>query len=110
MRGFLGAIGGSYVGGTQWCMALHPQMTTIAPEVAGLGLAAGTGVRFHMYANAYAQTVGKGAGKVPVDMYEMEHRMLARRWPRGYFNDPLTSPCRGRTCYALPAAGGHAAG
>ena len=63
--GFLGAMGGSYVGGTQWCMALHPQMTTIAPEVAGLGLAARTGVRFHMYANAYARTVGKGAGKVP---------------------------------------------
>lgn len=87
--GFLGAMGGSYVGGTQWCMALHPQMTTIAPEVAGLGLAARTGVRFHMYANAYARTVGKGADKVPADMTEMEHRMLAETLATGYFNDPL---------------------
>lgn len=92
--GFLGAIGGSYVGGTQWCMALHPQMTTIAPEVAGLGLAAGTGVRFHMFANAYARTVGKGADKVPVDMYEMERRMLGETLASGYFNDPLLPPVR----------------
>ena len=91
--GFLGAMGGSYVGGTQWCMALHPRMTTIAPEVAGLGVVART-VRFHMFANAYAKTVGKGPGKVPVDRTEMEHQMLAETLATGYFNDPLLSPPR----------------
>jgi len=87
--GFLGAMGGSYVGGTQWCMAMHPRMSAIAPEVAGLGLVARTGVRFHMFANAYAKTVGKGAGKVPVDLAEMERSMLAETLATGYFNDPL---------------------
>jgi hypothetical protein len=90
--GFLGAMGGSYVGGTQWCMAAHPQMTAIAPEVAGLGIAPRTGVRFHMFANAYARTVGHGAGKVPVDMWEMEHQMQAETLATGYFGDPLTVP------------------
>jgi uncharacterized protein len=92
--GFLGGMGGSYVGGTQWCMARHPQMSAIAPEVAGLGLAAGTGVRFHMFSNAYAQTVGKGQDKVPVDMQEMERRLLGQTLASGYFNEPLTRPLR----------------
>ncbi len=90
--GFMGALGGSYAGGTQWCMATHPAMTAIAPEVAGLGVAAKTGVRFHMFANAYARTVGKGRDKVPVDMVEMEHQMLAETLATGYFNDPLSVP------------------
>jgi uncharacterized protein len=93
-EGFLGGMGGSYVGGTQWCMALHPQMSAIAPEVAGLGLARGSGVRFHMFANAYAQTVGKGQDKVPVDMYEMERSMVSETLASGYFNDPLAQPVR----------------
>lgn len=92
--GFLGALGGSYVGGTQWCMAMHPQMSAIAPEVAGLGLAARTGARFHMFSNAYAKTVGKGADKVPADLYEMERAMLAETLASGYFNDPLLIPLR----------------
>ena len=92
--GFLGAMGGSYVGGTQWCKAMHPQMSAIAPEVAGLGLVARTGVRFHMFANAYSRTVGKGAGKVAVDLAEMERAMLAETLATGYFNDPLLSPLR----------------
>src|SRR5581483_242147 len=41
--GFLGALGGSYVAGTQWCMAMHPAMTTIVPEVGGLGVAPRSG-------------------------------------------------------------------
>lgn len=92
--GFLGGLGGSYVGGTQWCMSMHPAMTTIAPEVAGLGVATRAGVRFHMFANAYARTVGKGADKVAVDMYEMERRMLGETLATGYFNDPLLPPPR----------------
>jgi predicted acyl esterase len=90
--GFLGSLGGSYVGGTQWCMAMHPRMSAIAPEVAGLGLVARTGVRFHMFANAYSRTVGKGAGKVEVDLAEMERAMLAETLATGYFNDPLQMP------------------
>jgi uncharacterized protein len=92
--GFLGALGGSYVGGTQWCMAMHPRMSAIAPEVAGLGLAARTGARFHMFSNAYAKTVGKGADKVPADLPEMERAMLAETLASGYFNDPLLVPLR----------------
>jgi uncharacterized protein len=87
--GYLGGLGGSYLGGTQWCMSLHPRMTAIAPEVAGLGLATRSGVRFHMFANAYARTVGKGADKVAVDMYEMERGMLGETLATGYFNEPL---------------------
>ena len=90
--GFIGSLGGSYVGGTQWCMAMHPAMTAVAPEVAGLGVAANKGVRFHMYANAYARTVGKGRDKLPVDMADMEHKMLAETLATGYFNDPLSVP------------------
>src|SRR5262249_40680723 len=36
--GFIGACGGSYVGQTQWQMAMHPVMSTIVPEVSGLGV------------------------------------------------------------------------
>jgi uncharacterized protein len=90
--GFLGAMGGSYAGGTQWCMAMHPQMTAIAPEVAGLGVAASPGARFHMLANAYSRTVGRGASKAPTDLYEMEHRMLPETLATGYFNDPMLTP------------------
>jgi hypothetical protein len=90
--GFLGSLGGSYVGGTQWCMAAHPAMTATAPEVAGLGLARSTGVRFHMLVNAYTKTIGNGAGKEPVELFEMEHRILAETLATGYFADPLTVP------------------
>jgi uncharacterized protein len=57
--GFLGSRGGSYVGQTQWHMAMHPRMSTIVPEVSGLGVAVNT-VHLHMFANAYARSVGKG--------------------------------------------------
>jgi uncharacterized protein len=92
--GFLGALGGSYVGGTQWCMARHPQMGAIAPEVAGLGVAVGTGVRLHMFTGAYAQTVGKGPDKIAVDRDELEHSLQSQTLASGYFNDPLSEPVR----------------
>ena len=91
--GFLGAMGGSYVGGTQWCMAMHPRM--IADRARGRRAWAwwrALASRFHMFANAYAKTVGKGADKVPVDLYEMERSMLAETLATGYFNDPLLTP------------------
>lgn len=90
--GFIGSLGGSYVGGTQWCMAMHPAMTAIAPEVAGLGIAPSNGVRFHLYINSYSKSVGKGAGKVAIDHAEMERRMKGETLASGYFNEPLGQP------------------
>lgn len=89
--GFLGACGGSYLGQTQWHMAMHPGMSTIVPEVSGLGVAVNT-TRLHMFCNAYARTVGKGATKVAVPYFELERRMLDETWATGYFNEPLFRP------------------
>lgn len=90
--GFIGAMGGSYDGGTQFCMAMHPKMTATMPEVAGLGIAPSHGVRFHMFLNAYSRTVGKGKDKVKVDRALLEAQMKDETWATGYFNDPLHSP------------------
>jgi len=86
--GFLGSCGGSYLGQTQWHMAMHPRMTTIAPEVSGLGAAINT-VHHHMFSNAYARSVGKGEGKVALPYFELESQMLAETLATGYFNEPL---------------------
>jgi len=90
--GFIGSMGGSYDGGTQFCMATHPKMTATAPEVAGLGIAPSHGVRFHMFLNAYSRTVGKGKDKVKVDRALLEAQMKDETWATGYFNDPLQAP------------------
>lgn len=89
--GFLGACGASYVGQTQWPMAMHPRMSTIVPEVSGLGVAVNT-VHLHMFCNAYARCVGKGAAKVPIPSFELEQRILEETWATGYFNEPLYRP------------------
>lgn len=89
--GFLGACGGSYVGQTQWCMAMHPRMSTIAPEVSGLGVAINT-AHLYMFCNAYARSVGKGEGKVSVHHAEMERLMVEETLAGGYFNEPLHLP------------------
>lgn len=90
--GFIGAMGGSYDGGTQFCMAMNPKMTAVMPEVAGFGIAPSHGVRFHMFLNAYSRTVGKGKDKVNVDRALLEAQMKDETWATGYFNDPLHSP------------------
>ncbi|WP_119271085.1 CocE/NonD family hydrolase [Taklimakanibacter deserti] len=87
--GFIGAMGGSYDGGTQFGMATNPKMTAIMPEVAGLGIALSHGVRFHMFLNAYSRTVGKGKDKVKIDRALLEEQMKEETWATGYFNDPL---------------------
>jgi len=87
-NGFLGACGGSYVGQTQWQMAMHPKMSTIVPDVSGLGVSANT-VHLHMFLNAYARSVGKGDDKVDVPYYELEAHMLETTLASGYFNEPL---------------------
>lgn len=89
--GFLGSCGASYVGQTQWHMAMHPKMSTIVPEVSGLGVAVNT-VHLHMFCNAYARTVGKGESKVSVPYFELERQMLDETWATGYFNEPLYRP------------------
>jgi putative CocE/NonD family hydrolase len=89
--GFLAGCGGSYVGQTQWCMAMHPAMSTIVPLVSGLGIAFRT-VRKHMFYNAYARTVGKGNDRVPVAYDRLEQEMVEETWATGYFNDPIAQP------------------
>lgn len=89
--GFIASCGGSYVGQTQWQMAMHPKMSAIVPEVSGLGIAVNT-VHLHMLCNAYARSVGKGHGKVAVPVFELEGQMLDETLSTGYFNDPLYKP------------------
>ena len=90
-NGFIGSCGGSYVAQMQWQMAMHPRMTTIVPEVSGLGIAVNT-AHLHMFCNAYAKSVGKGEGKVSVPYFELEEQMLDETLSTGYFNDPLHRP------------------
>jgi predicted acyl esterase len=89
--GFIGACGGSYVGQTQWQMAMHPAMSTIVPEVSGLGVAINT-AHLHMFANAYARSMGKGEGKIEIPYTELEGNMLDETLATGYFNEPLYKP------------------
>src|SRR5580658_3270896 len=89
--GFLGGCGSSYLAQMQWCMALHPGMITIAPEVGGLGIV-GHPVRHYMFSNAYSRSVGKGTGKVHISYQDLEREMLAETLAGGYFNDPIQSP------------------
>lgn len=85
---FLGACGASYAAQTQWCMAADPRMSAIAPEVGGLGVTFNT-VRYYMFLNAYARTVGKGRGKLPVHFSDMERQMVQETLAGGYFNQPM---------------------
>jgi len=89
--GFVGACGSSYIGQTQWCMAAHPRMSTIVPEVSGLGFAVNT-THHYMVFNAYARSVGKGEGKVAASYSELERQMAEETLAGGYFNDPLHRP------------------
>ena len=86
--GFIGSLGGSYAGATQWCMAMHPAMSATVPEVAGLGIAVNT-VRAHMFLNSYARSVGKGEDKLDVPFEDLEGMMHDETLATGYFNEPL---------------------
>jgi uncharacterized protein len=89
--GFIGSCGGSYVGQTQWCMATHPAMSTLIPNVSGLGIGYST-AHLYMFLNAYARTVGKGAAKVALRMNEMERYYEKETMAGGYFDEPLHKP------------------
>jgi putative CocE/NonD family hydrolase len=87
--GFIAACGASYAAQTQWCMARHPAMSTIVPEVSGLGLAWNTAA-FHMFLNAYARGVGKGSGVGPAGYDDLEADLLEETLATGLFNEPIT--------------------
>jgi len=89
--GFIGACGGSYVGQTQWCMAVHPRMSTIAPEVSGVGVAVNTA---HIYLSLapYARSVGKGAGRKAMSYAALEAALWNETLAGGYFNEALQQP------------------
>lgn len=89
--GFLGAFGGSYTGQTQWCMAMHPRMSTLVPEVSSLGVAINT-AHLYLFIHSYARSVGKGEGKVAIHYTEMERLMKEETLAGGYFNEPLHQP------------------
>ncbi|MDT9598712.1 CocE/NonD family hydrolase [Sphingosinicella rhizophila] len=86
--GFIASFGGSYVGQTQWQMAMHPCMTTIVPHVSGLGFATSS-ARLHMFLNAYAKTVGKGEGRLNISYTDAERLMVEETLATGYFNEPI---------------------
>jgi len=89
--GFIGSTGGSYVGQTQWHMALHPAMSAIVPEVSGLGVGINT-LHLHMFMNAYAKSVGNGDDILDVSYQDLEAIMLEETLATGYFNEPLYRP------------------
>jgi len=109
-EGFIGSFGGSYVGGIQWGMTMHPAMSAIAPEVAGLGVLPSAGPRLYMFVNAYSRTAGKGenvvreedAEDVLVALDEMERRMVDETLAGGYFNEPLFKPFRAQLLDRYP--------
>ncbi len=89
--GFLGACGSSYVAQTQWCMAMHPRMSAIVPEVSGIGVAPRMAKKYMFY-NAYARSVGKGTNKVSMSYEELERYMVPETLAGGYFNEPAEQP------------------
>ena len=89
--GFIGSTGGSYVGQTQWCMAMHPAMSATAPEVSGLGVGINH-LHLHMFVNAYARSMGNGDDILDVSYEDLEGIMLDETLATGYFNEPLYKP------------------
>jgi predicted acyl esterase len=88
-EGFLGALGGSYVGDVQFCIGAHELTTSIAPEVAGLGLAPERWPRLHMFINSYTRSMGNGADQPDVSYVDLEREILDETLATGYYNEPL---------------------
>jgi putative CocE/NonD family hydrolase len=103
--GFLGSCGESYLGQTQWHMAMHPAMSAIIPAVSGLGIAANT-MHLHMMMNAYARTVGKGADKVAMSFDQLERHMIDETLATGFFNQPLHQPIPAMVLDMMPELAG----
>ena len=103
--GFIGSTGGSYVGQTQWCMAMHSKMSAIVPEVSGLGIGINT-VHLHMFLNAYAKSMGNSADLQDVSYEDLEAIMLDETLATGYFNEPLFRPLPDAVFKRLPELAG----
>jgi uncharacterized protein len=99
--GFLGAIGGSYVGGVQWYMAMHPRMSAIAPEVAGL-VGSPPSARLYMFLNAYSDAARKDVDKSHLPLPQLERAILSDTLAGGFFNEPLQGSHNGRLLERYP--------
>lgn len=88
---FIASFGGSYSAMTQWCMAVHPAMSAIAPEVCGLRVMRST-VRPHALVNGYSKAVGRGPTRSEGSLEETERNLEGETLASGYFNDPLPTP------------------
>ena len=91
-EGFLGALGGSYVGDVQFCIGAHELTTSIAPEVAGLGLAPERWPRLHMFINSYTRSMGNGADQPDISHVDLERDIIDETLATGYYNEPLYRP------------------
>lgn len=86
-NGFIGSCGGSYIGQTQWQMAVHPRMSAILPEVSGLGVAPSS-VHLYMFVNLYERLVGDGTVAAP-SMTELERTFHDETLAGGLYNEPM---------------------
>jgi predicted acyl esterase len=103
--GFIGSTGGSYVGQTQWHMAMHPAMSATVPEVSGLGVGVNT-LHLHMFMNAYAKSMGNGEDILDVSYEDLEGIMLDETLATGYFNEPLHRPISDAVLKRVPELAG----
>jgi predicted acyl esterase len=103
--GWIGGFGGSYQAETQWCMAMHPSMSAIAPEVGGLGVAYRT-LGKHLFYNAYASTVGKGSANAALPLDIVERDMHEETWATGFFNALFTDAPPARLTGLYPSFAG----
>jgi uncharacterized protein len=103
--GFIGSTGGSYVGQTQWCMAMHPAMSATVPEVSGLGVGINT-LHLHMFMNSYARSMGNGEDILDISFEDLEGVMLDETLATGYFNEPLYRPLAQTVRGRLPELAG----
>jgi len=105
-NGFLGSCGESYLGQTQWHMAMHPAMSAIVPGVSGLGVTTANTLHLHMMVNAYVRLVGKGGDKLGMRFDELEHHMVDETLATGFYNEPLHPPIPAEIISLLPELAG----
>ncbi len=72
---------------------MHPRMSAIAPQVAGIGVSAADMPNFHLFVNAFSRSVGKGEDKAPIPIWEMERQMMPETLAGGYLTNHCTCRC-----------------
>ena len=75
----------------QWCMATHPAMSTIVPQVSGLGIAFNT-AHLYMFQNAYARSVARVKTRLQSLSTTWNACSRQRRWREGISMSLCTSP------------------